>query len=559
MWLILALICLPLLLRGAAPTLEHLYPVAVQIGSTNSVTAIGEFDPWPPQVWVDAPGILFKAETNSGRFRVEVATNARSGPHLVRLFNAKGASRPRFLIVAREPQLAEQEPNDDYRSGQAVGTLPAAVNGRLEKSGDVDSFAVELEAGQTFIASVEAYTLGSPVDAVLRLVDGRGVPVAMNHDDGRTLDPSLAWTATATGGYVLQVFGFAYPAGSDVRFTGSNKCVYRVHLSRGRWLRYTLPLGVSRRGLTSLQAVGWNLGANPEGRIEFDGAAVPAGGARTSLQPAGFENAFSLAVGDGPELRESELSDASHRATPLRPPWAVTGCLDRPGEEDHFPFAAKKGEKLLLEIQSASLGFPLDAQLRVEDGKGKEVAKSDDGPTPDPFLEWTPAEDGTYVAVVGSLLHRGGPEHLYRLSLCPAVPAWKATVGENGSTVEPGGTNDLKVTVKRMHELKSKLTVSAQGFPMGVRAQPVDVPDKGGEVVLKLIAGSDSKPWSGPILILVTEEGSGKQQPAVVELVATGVDNGVPNGFARLVIESTDQCWLTVLAAEIKGAEAKKK
>ena len=77
--------------------------------------------------------------------------------------------------------------------------------------------------------------------------------------------------------------------------------------------------------------------------------------------------------------------------------------------------------------------------------------------------------------------------------------------------------------------------------------------------MLKLIAGSDAKPWSGPILILVTEEGSGKQQPAVVELVATGVDNGVPNGFARLLIESTDQCWLTVLAAEIKGAEAKKK
>ena len=55
--------------------------------------------------------------------------------------------------------------------------------------------AVTLEAGQTLVASVEAYTLASPVDAVLRLVDARGVQVAFNHDDGRTLDPFLAWTA----------------------------------------------------------------------------------------------------------------------------------------------------------------------------------------------------------------------------------------------------------------------------------------------------------------------------------------------------------------------------
>src|SRR5438034_834991 len=40
--------------QAAGPTLDHLYPVAVQIGSTNAVTAIGKFDPWPPKVWVDA-------------------------------------------------------------------------------------------------------------------------------------------------------------------------------------------------------------------------------------------------------------------------------------------------------------------------------------------------------------------------------------------------------------------------------------------------------------------------------------------------------------------------
>src|SRR5207249_8651814 len=147
------------------------YPVALQLGTTNSVSAIGKFDPWPPKVWVDAPGILFNAETNNGKFIVEIATNAPIGPHLIRVFNEYGASGPRFLIVTREPQVAEREPNDDFTKPHLRGELPASINGRLEKAGDVDSFAVALEAGQTLVAWLEAYTLASPVDAVLRLLD----------------------------------------------------------------------------------------------------------------------------------------------------------------------------------------------------------------------------------------------------------------------------------------------------------------------------------------------------------------------------------------------------
>src|SRR6266487_2808287 len=217
---------------AAVPTLDHLFPVAVQAGTTNSVTAIGKFDPWPAKVWMDAPGVVFKPETNSGNFTVEVAADAPVGPHLIRMFNEQGASALRFLIVTRDPQLAEREPNDDFSNPQSIERFPASLNGRLEKSGDVDSFAVPLEAGQTLIASVEAFTLAS-------LVDAPGVQVAWNHD-GRTLDPFLAWTAKSAGTYVLQVFGFAYPAESAVKFTGSDKCVYRLQLSRGPYLRYTL-------------------------------------------------------------------------------------------------------------------------------------------------------------------------------------------------------------------------------------------------------------------------------------------------------------------------------
>jgi len=269
---------------GAAPTLEHLYPVAVQIGFTNAVTAIGKFDPWPPKVWVDAPGIVFQAETNAGKFVVEIATYTPPGPHLVRVFNEQGASGPRFLIVTGEPQTAEQEPNDDYIKPQVLARLPVSLNGRLDKSGDVDSFAVDLEAGQTLVVSVEAYTLASPIDAVLRLIDSRGVQVALN-DDYRTLDPLLEWKADSAGTYILQVYGFAYPAISDVKFTGSNACVYRLRISRGPCLHYALPLGVQRGARTRLRLFGWNLGTTPGTDLEFDGTEMPAETRLVTLAP----------------------------------------------------------------------------------------------------------------------------------------------------------------------------------------------------------------------------------------------------------------------------------
>src|SRR5437867_7727234 len=326
--------------HAAAPTLDHLYPVAVQAGSTNAVTAIGKFDPWPPKVWVDALGIVFQPQTNTGKFTVEIATNTPAGPHLVRVLNEQGASGPRFLIVTGEPQAAEQEPNDDFMKPQAMDHLPVSLNGRLDKSGDVDSFGVTLEAGQTLIAWLEAYTLASPMDAVLRLVDSRGVQLALNDDDGRTLDPLLAWTANAAGTYILQVFGFAYPAVSDVKFTGGNACVYRLNLSRGRCLHYALPLGVQRGARTKLRLFGWNMDSGPGAEFEFDGSGLPVETGQVTLAVPDFENALTVPVGDGPELIEREPNNSRDEAPHLDVPFAVTGCIGRAGDEDWFMFSS---------------------------------------------------------------------------------------------------------------------------------------------------------------------------------------------------------------------------
>jgi hypothetical protein len=130
-------------------------------------------------------------------------------------------------------------------------------------------------------------------------------------------------------------------------------------------------------------------------------------------------------------------------------------------------------------------------------------------------------------------------------------------VTANAFTIELGKTNEIKVTVKRLHGLQSKLAIDAKGLPDEVRVEPTDIPEKGGDVALKLVASADAQPFSGPIQLVVTDADSAKQHRVVHELITTGINNGVPNGFNKLVIESTDQIWLTVLSAPTAKAKTK--
>ena len=483
--------------KPAAPTLDHLYPVAAAAGGTTAVTAVGKFTPWPPQVWTDAPGIAFRAGEKTGQFNIEVATDVPAGPHLVRFFNESGASAPRFLIVtaASDPRMTETEPNDDFAKAPRVEQLPVTVDGRLNKSGDVDSFAIQLDAGQTLTASLDAYVLGSPVDAVLRVVDTHGLELALEHDNGRNLDPALTWTAQAAGTYVLQVFGFAVPATADVRFTGSDACVYRLHLAR----------------------------AAP---------AVPA------FPPS-----------NAPEWTEAEHATRTGDQPAPTPPFAVTGAIEKIGEQDQFGFAATKGDKLVLAVQSAALGLPLDAWLAIRNSAGKELVRNDDGTNADPVLEWTAPETGTFTAVVGSVLHRAGPDHRYRLSVQPAQPRFQGVIAESSFKVEPGKSARIKVSARRIQGFKTKLTATVTGLPDGLTASPVELGETAKDLELEISAAAGAAPFNGPIRVEFREEDSAAASNAVHELVSTTLRNGVPQGFRDLVITATDQLWLTVLPA----------
>ena len=446
--------------------------------------------------------------------------------------------------MSRDPELPEVEPNDDFRSPQKIASLPATISGRLDKSGDVDSYAVTLKRGQTLVTWMEACVLGSTFDGMLRIVDSRGTQLAFNHD-GLTFDPFLAWEAPGDGTFIVQTMGFLIPPSSEVRFTGGENCVYRLHVTTGPFARHTLPLFVPRGKKTPVELLGWNL-ATPG--AEIDGARFGSQPVAFDWTPPGVSTDRALDISVLPEAMEKEPNDTPDTAQAIMIPSAVSGRIDRPGDRDCFAFTAVKGGVYFLEIIAGQAGSPLDASLKIENKEGKELARMDDpGGVRDPELTWTAPADGTFIATVGSASRHGGPGHIYRLAIAEPAPDVTGTITGHSVSVQVGKSAEVKVAFKRVNRSKAKLQLIAQDLPEGVLSEPADVPDKDGEVTLKISANADARPASQPVRFFLRETEGGAMHPVFHTLARPLKNDGDARSAGELVIPSTGQIWLSVL------------
>jgi hypothetical protein len=541
LWLVVAGLLISICsVRAESPTLDYIFPAGAERGSTNKVTIGGKFDPWPPKVWADSPGFQFEPGTNKGVFHVLVSSNALPGPHLVRIFNDDGASAPKCFVIGTEPEISEVETNDTWKQAQQIETLPALINGRLEKSGDVDCFAVTLEGGKWLVASVDAYALGSPIDPHLALLDDRGIRVAFNSDRPQSFDPFLAWKVEKAGTYILQLAGFVQPAAAEIRLAGSAASIYRLDIRQTPVATSIFPLSIERGALTNLDLTGPNIDENssnsawsphPPEDQNISIVAMPQSQAR-----------LKVALTDLPVGEEHEPNNRIADAQELKWPMTINGRIDPAGDEDRFRFTARKNEKIEFRLRSAALGLPLDAFLRIEDENGKQVARDDDaGDASDPLLNWNFQSNATYILVVGDLYRRGGLEYAYSLDVQTARPDFKASVDTSALRLESGKTNELALTINRFGGHTNQLTVTCIGLPDGIACDPVEVGPKDKERKLKLHADADAKPTNGIFQVLVSDSiMTNLQHHASFDI------GPKENRFGDLLISSTDQLWLTI-------------
>jgi hypothetical protein len=526
-------------IHAEAPKLEALFPAGGQTGSSFVMSASGKVEA-DARLWTSAPGIHFVPNGKKREWQVTIAADAPLGMHLVHCANSDGASEPRWFSIGSLPELVEVEPNDEVAKPQVIEKLPICLNARLDKSGDVDGYAVKLEAGQTLVGMVEAYSLGSGVDMLAHVMDEAGVRLH-TASDSRNLDPVLSFKAPKAGRYIVQLAGFPHPPAAEVRFTGSATTVYRLHLSASAAVTQLFPAAVASTGKSEVELIGHNLDPK-KSRHTFEAKDLRRDGELGLVTPPGAILPIQVLITAKPAGIEKEPNNTKEQATPIQV-GAIGGRIADKSDVDRFAITMKKGEKLHARIFAKRLGIPFDALLKIEGPDGKLITSADDESEqrPDPNAVWTAAVDGPHVIVVEDLFHQGGAEKSYVLDVAAPAPAFEVTLADaKPITLEAGKTASLKATVKLLNSFKGPLIARVANLPSGVSAAEVAVPEKGGEVEIKLQAATNAVKSGQALQIEIWT----KDAPIVSKPATAPLRGENKRGSSQL--DETNQVWLTV-------------
>jgi ribosomal protein L40E len=191
----------------------------------------------------------------------------------------------------------------------------------------------------------------------------------------------------------------------------------------------------------------------------------------------GISNPLPFFVGQMPEVARKPMKTCQlpilgkeHLAQRKRPleeeevritvPCTMNGQI-APGEVNRYRFHARKGQRLVISVKARDLipyvadGVPgwFQAVLRLYDGKGNEVAYSDDFRfNPDPLAYYEVPEDGEHLLTINEALFRGRESFVYRITIgeLPFVTSIFPLGGRVGEPVkiEMNGWNLGKTTLK---------------------------------------------------------------------------------------------------------------
>ena len=528
----------PVVAGAEPPKIERLFPPGGQRGTVVEAKVTGKPGDGPVQVWSDPAQLSFAFSEKQDTVTVTIPDDATPGLHWLRFHNEHGATDLKPFIVGLVGEVAETEPNNKPGEAQAVQLPHVTVNGVLEKAGEVDTFAVSLKAGQTLVVSMLANReLGSPMDAVLQLLDSAGTVIVQNDDD-HGFDPQLVFIAPTDGTWFVRTFAFPSAPNSTIRLAGAATYVYRLTLTTGPVIDHTVPAVVNPGNGAEVSVHGWNL---TEGQKSFH---IPKFQQTSFVLSEGLTLPRRVAAVD--HVSAAETSESQ----PLQIPSSVTGVIAADGEKDTHPFAAKKGQKLTFRADARSMYSPLDPVLKVTAEDGKVLKEADDVSRSDldsQAVVTIPA-DGVYTATVTDRFNAGGARFVYVLSCTETTTSFKPTVKSNGFVLTVDKPLEIPVTIARDKGFAEKIAVKIDGLPEGIVCEPVHSEKEGDsakEVTLKIARGEAVAGFSGSVSIVCTPETATQVQTA---------ESPIQNSKA-----TTSRIWLTVIAPPAKEPPAESK
>ena len=203
------------------PFITQMFPLGGRAGADTVATISG---------W-NLPETSLSLNTAPGREGIAYAAYTKGRRHSNRVPYA----------VDTLSEIDEAESNDTLKHAQKVD-LPVIVNGRIGADADVDVFRVRGRAGARLVAEVTARRLNSPLDSLLRLMDGSGKVLAWNDDhveeeEGYLHKDKLGLVTHHADSYLsaeLPRDGTYYVRLSDALSHGGPAYSYRLRLSAPR-------------------------------------------------------------------------------------------------------------------------------------------------------------------------------------------------------------------------------------------------------------------------------------------------------------------------------------
>jgi len=234
------------------PYVDRAYPLGGRRGSTVPFELIGQGLPAEP---------------------VRIALPADGPRDYVHRLTIQGKAT-NFLVLDVDdlPEYLEQEPNDTLEQAQRVH-VPAVLNGRIDKPGDVDCWAIPGRKGETLDLDLRARRLGSALLAVVTVSDASGKELARAESgDGSRDDAWLRFRPPADGTYIVRVQ-------DRFRDRGGPAHAYRLRITHPDPADFHLRLSadavtLARGGQAKLRVTAETIVAAPV-QLEVDG--LPAG------------------------------------------------------------------------------------------------------------------------------------------------------------------------------------------------------------------------------------------------------------------------------------------
>jgi hypothetical protein len=462
-----------------APVLKPVVPLGMQRGTTLDVTLTGANLADPTGVWASFPAkVTIPTEGNNGKesgklvVRLEVPADAPMGFHTLRLATGRGMSNLRMFCIDDLPQVLRADSNRTRATAQAV-PVPCVVCGKADTEVS-DWYKVSVKAGERVSFEVLGRRLGSALDPQLTLYDprtGKELPGGHSNDaPGLQTDPRLTYTFKEAGDYLVEVRDVSYRGGDDFH--------YRLRIGDFPCATTPVPLAVKRGAKTTVHFAG----------PAVEGAAPVAVTAPTDpdvqavwVTPKGANGLHgwpvSLLLSDLDETVEQEPNNELAKANRVPVPGAVTGRFLEKGDVDYYVFAAKKGQRYVIDGQTGDLHSPTELYMAVKDAKGAQLQASN--PMAGARLDFTPQADGDFYLAVEHLHSWGGPSETYRIAITPYEPGFELSVGIERFDVSQSGVLAIPILVQR-RDYTGPIEVSVVGaglsgtltIPAGAPAQP---------------------------------------------------------------------------------------